>query len=53
MGKFIQQLHLPQHIGAVRPQLVHLKHHYLARRFVGDLKRKRKHKLLLLIHTDC
>lgn len=37
MGQLVQELHLTQHIGPIRAQLVHLQHHHLARSPVGHL----------------
>jgi hypothetical protein len=40
--KLVHELHLLEHVGPVRAVLVHLKHHHLARRLVGHLKRERE-----------
>lgn len=38
MRQLVEELHLAQHVWTVRPQLVHLQHHHLARRPVRDLR---------------
>lgn len=40
MRKFIQQLHLPQHIRSIGPQLIHLEHHHLAGCTMCDLQNR-------------
>lgn len=39
MFQLVHQLHLPEHVGPVRPLLVHLEHHHLAGRFMGNLEK--------------
>lgn len=51
MVEAVHQLHLPQHVGSIAAQLVHLQGHHLVRHPVVHLKQKKRSGEMLLFSS--